>query len=125
VSAGVTGVGLISTFILLDMTGFYCASSIKSEAAVKPSWGGKPQTKRLWEDAINRAKQLGIDDKNVVGILLSPGGEPATSSAFGVLSFKEFADAVSDAITDVLGYNESISRAAASILGFMSFYGRQ
>ncbi len=86
--------------------------------------GGKKQTVRLWEDAEERAKQLDIDPHNVVGIFLTPSGEPAACQDFGVLSFREFGDAAFAAVADEMGGAERTSRAAASILGFMSFYGR-
>src|SRR5207302_8418019 len=51
---------------------------------------GKAQTPRLWNDAIERrSKELRIDPGNVIGIFLSPGGEPAISRDFGVMSFAE------------------------------------
>ena len=88
--------------------------------------GDKAQTPRLWKDAIEqRSKELGIEPVNVIGIFLSPGGEPAASPDFGALSFAEFADAVRAAIADVLVGAKGIPGAAAlSVLGFMSFYGR-
>jgi hypothetical protein len=85
---------------------------------------GKDQTLRLWEDAIKRAGQLGIDREYVFNIFLSPGGDPAAYSEFGVLSFHELSDAVRAAVIDISPEAKTISGAAASILGFMGFYRR-
>ena len=81
---------------------------------------GQAQTSRLWKDAA----KVGIEPGNVIGIFLSPGGEPAASRDFRVLSFAEFADAVCSALTDSLGGANHTSKAAESILGFMSYYRR-
>jgi hypothetical protein len=103
---------------------------------------GKRQTVRQWQDAVGRAQRLGIGRDNVVGIFLTPGGEPAADENFVPVSFKQFSDVVRAAVIgdgrqgsscrDLISSSSSaelegagqISEVTASILGFMSFYGR-
>ena len=82
--------------------------------------GGKYQTERLKEDAGN----FGIDSKRVIGIFLTPAGEPAEDREFVALSYKEFANAVTRAVVSGHPAAAGISTAVASVLGFMSFYRR-
>jgi hypothetical protein len=86
--------------------------------------GGKHQTDRLWVDAVTRAASLGLNQENVIGIFLTPGGDPAMSRNFISLSFVEFANVVTNAVSGMTGRTTGLSNAVSSVLGFMSFYGR-
>jgi hypothetical protein len=108
--------------------GFLLRIEHKTRGGRETVVNGIYQTQRLWRDAVcegGRAARLGIDQNRVIGVFLTPDGEPAKSSHFLALSFDEFADAVIDAVTvGSAGGAERPSSAAASILGFMSFYRR-
>jgi hypothetical protein len=91
----------------------------------------KFQTERLWEDAVGvdgRAAHLEIDSKRVIAIFLTPDLEPARCNQFVSLSFGEFADAATTAVTAYLAVtdrpSDAATSAATSILGFMNFYRR-
>lgn len=100
---------------------------MRIEHKIRGGWetviSGKHQTQRLLEDAIDRAMKLGIDRRKVIAIFLTPDGASAANPEFALLSFREFSDAVRAAIIDTSDTSQ-ISAAAASILGFMTFYGR-
>jgi hypothetical protein len=84
----------------------------------------KYQTFRLWNDANTQADDLLINRDRVIGIFLTPSGEPARSGEFVNISYGVFADAVRAAVTKQMAVENGISAAAASILGFIGFYGR-
>jgi len=77
---------------------------------------GQAQTVRLLKDV---KKKLASDTQPVIGILLSPEGKPAVSEQFTAIKFGELATAVASAISN------SWKPAAASIRGFMAYYGRR
>jgi hypothetical protein len=85
----------------------------------------KSQTDRLLNDAMSRADKLGIDRDNVIAILLSPEESHAKNRSFISLTFEEFASAVCEAVAASEGIKSSFPPAAASILGFATFYGRK
>jgi hypothetical protein len=68
------------------------------------------------------ARALSISEENAVGVLLSPHGNPAEDKFFVPISYRDFADAVFGVVAG--SRRTELSRAAASILGFVSYYGR-
>ena len=78
----------------------------------------KPQTDRLMEDALERAKLLQIEKDNVCCVFLTPEGHAATSSKFITLSFSDFADTLARSL------QSRLDGCAVSIKGFLNCYRR-
>jgi hypothetical protein len=91
----------------------------KSRGGLETDVGGLPQTVRLLKDARRKAKAQRITSDRVIGVLLSPEGKPAESDEFIAIQYGELATAITSAICTSSG------GAAASIRGFMAYYGRR